>query len=130
MPVRYYTPAEVNALLPAIEPVLGELLERRARVSSLRRGLRAVVGDGLSDVGSAEASELVLEFAAIERLLQRVLAFGCEVKDLNGGLIDFLARRHGRPVYLCWRYGEPPVIRFYHELHAGFAGRRPVDFDA
>jgi hypothetical protein len=48
------------------------------------------------------------------------------VKDLNAGLIDFPARRDGREVLLCWRYGEPQV-EFYHELHTGFAGRKRVE---
>jgi hypothetical protein len=47
------------------------------------------------------------------------------VKDINVGLLDFLADRHGRDVYLCWRYGEPR-IEFYHDLHNGFNGRQPI----
>jgi hypothetical protein len=127
--VHYFTPDEVNAILPRLQPVLGELLERRARTARLQQGLEDVVQNGLSDVGNAAASGLVHEFAAIEALLQKLLAFGCDIKDFNGGLIDFLSRRHGRPVYLCWRYGEPPVIRYYHELNAGFQGRKLIDFD-
>ena len=76
-------------------------------------------------VGGAIPSELAQEFADIEVLLARIQSFGCLVKDLNGGLLDFLSERDGRDVFLCWRYGEP-AISFYHELHTGFNGRRPV----
>ena len=31
----------------------------------------------------------------------------------------------GRPVLLCWRLGEPEV-QFWHEVDAGYAGRRPL----
>jgi hypothetical protein len=31
----------------------------------------------------------------------------------------------GREVYLCWRLGEPEVGH-WHELEAGFAGRRKL----
>jgi hypothetical protein len=50
---------------------------------------------------------------------------GCVLKDMDQGLVDFLTRRDGREVYLCWRYGEERVA-YWHELQAGFAGRRPL----
>jgi hypothetical protein len=28
-------------------------------------------------------------------------------------------------VLLCWRFGEPEV-QFWHEMDAGYAGRRPL----
>jgi hypothetical protein len=78
-----------------------------------------------SDMGSPAASAMVQDFIAIERLVKRIRAFGCVVKDLNVGLIDFLAERDGREVYLCWRYGEP-AVQYFHELHTGFSGREHV----
>ena len=50
---------------------------------------------------------------------------GCEVKDVQTGLVDFRAMRDGRAVYLCWRLGEEDIA-FWHELDAGFAGRQPL----
>ena len=40
-------------------------------------------------------------------------------------LVDFLGRKDGREVYLCWRLGEPEVA-YWHELDAGYTGRRPL----
>jgi hypothetical protein len=37
-----------------------------------------------------------------------------------------LGTRDGREVYLCWQHGEED-IEFWHDLDAGFAGRRPSD---
>ena len=48
------------------------------------------------------------------------------VRDLDEGICDFRARRGGRDVYLCWRVGEER-IGWWHELDAGFRGRRPLD---
>ena len=31
----------------------------------------------------------------------------------------------GKPVYLCWKLGEPEVL-FWHDLDAGFRGRQPL----
>src|SRR5437660_1491268 len=54
---------------------------------------------------------------------QELKQIGVELKDYFGGLIDFPGLRNGRPVYLCWRLGEPEVSH-WHDLEAGFAGRQ------
>lgn len=125
MASRYFTLEEANALLPLIEPLMGRLLEKRARAVRLAREIQPILADIRLDVGGPIPSELVQEFEVIERLLAEIQGFGCIVKDMNGGLLDFLSERNGRDVYLCWRYGEP-MISHYHELHTGFNGRRPV----
>lgn len=125
MKPRIFTVEEANALLPTIEPLLGELLERRARVVSMRHELGTVLGDLQSNVGSRAATEMASEFSKIQQLAARIQAQGCYLKDTNAGLVDFLAEIDGREVFLCWRYGEPRVA-FFHELHTGFNGRQPV----
>lgn len=104
---------------------MGQLLEKRARAARMARDIQPLLSNIRVDIGGSIPSDLVQEFAAIELLLVEIRGFGCEVKDLNGGLLDFLSERNGRDVYLCWRYGEP-TISYYHELHTGFNGRRPV----
>ena len=64
--------------------------------------------------------------ANLQASLDRIHSTGCVVKDLDVGLLDFPARIHGEPVYLCWRLGEDR-IRFYHRQDEGFAGRKPID---
>lgn len=123
MTQRYFTVEEANQVLPAITALMDELQERRARVAKARRGLTPLLEDDKSNVGNAQASSLVQDFMIIERLIERIRAYGCELKDINAGLVDFLARRDGRDVYLCWRYGEPD-IKYFHELHTGFMGRQ------
>jgi hypothetical protein len=65
------------------------------------------------------------EFAEIEDLINRIQSYGCVLKSIESGLVDFLCERDGRDVFLCWRYGEPS-IEFYHEVHSGFQGRRAL----
>ncbi len=125
MAVRYFTVDEANKLLEEISPLMGRLLETRARVAQQRQKMGDLLDDPRIDVGNAITSAMVQDFAQIEKLLAQIRAYGCEVKDLNGGLIDFLSLRNGREVYLCWRYGEPRIA-YYHELTSGFNGRRPL----
>ena len=37
-------------------------------------------------------------------------------------------RVDGKLVWLCWRYGEDS-LGYYHELTAGYSGRRPLSAD-
>jgi hypothetical protein len=62
----------------------------------------------------------------LEKEIQRLEDLGCVLKDMNTGLIDFPAVRLGTRVWLCWRFGEESVT-FWHGLHEGFAGRKPVN---
>jgi len=122
---KYFTLEEVNDLLPQLEPLMGRLLERRAKTARLSREIEPLLADVRLDVGGRVPAELTQDFVAIESMVQEIQSFGCVVKNLNVGLLDFLTVRDGREVYLCWRYGEPTVA-FYHELHTGFNGRQPV----
>lgn len=125
MSVRYFTVEEANGLLPELEPLVGRLLELRAKVSSESRALGGMLSDLRSDVGGPEASQMVSDFAEIDKLIERIQSYGCVLKSLEAGLLDFLCLRDGRDVLLCWRYGEPS-IRYFHELHTGFQGRQAL----
>lgn len=123
--MKYFTVEEANALLPKLKPLMKQLLNRRARASRLAQQQGHLLGDYRSNVGSADLSTLTQDFVAIDRLIAHIQAYGVLIKDVNGGLLDFLSERNGRDVYLCWKYGEDK-IEFYHELHTGFAGRQQV----
>ncbi len=62
-----------------------------------------------------------------EAVRREILARGVRFPTggLEHGLLDFPTTLDGRWVYLCWRLGEPRLLA-WHELRAGFAGRRPI----
>jgi len=122
MTLRYFTVAEANLALNEIKPLVGQLLHRRARAAQLFAAAPQLA-DPRRNVGGPVPSQLAQEMVAVEKLIQQITDFGCDLKDPNIGLLDFLAERDGRDVYLCWRYGEP-TIQYYHELHTGFRGRQ------
>jgi hypothetical protein len=126
MSIRYFTVEEANEALVDIKPLMGQLLERRARAAQQSRQIKHLLNDPHVDFGGPVPSALAQEFMAIEALLSRIKKYGCVVKNLEAGLVDFLAKINGRDVYLCWRYGEDNIT-FYHELHTGFQGRIALD---
>ncbi len=124
MPAKYFTLDEANELLVEIRPLMEQLLARRAKAAQISSDAKELFSDLHVDVGGPILTELTYDFEVIEGLIKQIQSYGCVIKDLNGGLLDFLAERNGREVYLCWRYGEEQ-IEYFHELHAGFQGRRP-----
>lgn len=128
MPAKYFTVEEANAILPKIEPLLRNIADRRSKIIRSKEEIIEMLELGYVDVGGKTASELVNDFIAIEKMIGRIQAYGCAIKDLNTGLIDFLSIRDEREVYLCWRFGEPQV-EYFHELHTGFGGRKPLHND-
>ena len=58
--------------------------------------------------------------------IEKIHEYGCLVKDLDIGLIDFPTLFNGEEVYLCWKLGETD-IQFWHGVQEGFRGRKPID---
>lgn len=126
MPARFFTLEEANALLPQLNALLEQLMEARRAIVEARPDLWPVLKKAMGNGGSKKAGELLAEFERAQAAYRAIEDLGVLLKDPDIGLVDFLHRRpDGREVYLCWRYGEPRVA-YWHELHAGFAGRKPV----
>ena len=66
--------------------------------------------------------------ARLRDLIERIQEFGCVVKDLDTGLVDFPTLFRGTEVYLCWKLGET-AIAFWHGVEEGFRGRKAIDQD-
>lgn len=123
---RLFTIEEANALLPAIEPRVAELLAIRQRISKRQPALARVIhNEPRTNGGNRAASDTVVDLERFERLINEINSRGCLLKDVNTGLIDFPAEIGGRVVYLCWQYGEDEVS-WWHDLEAGYAGRQPL----
>ena len=59
------------------------------------------------------------------RTLEAFQGLGCELKDLEKGLVDFYSMRGNDVVYLCWMDGEDG-IQWWHPLDTGVKGRLPL----
>lgn len=125
MPARYWTVTEANAALPELRGIVGDMLDARERILEARQEIWPVLEKSIGNGGSRKAGDLIEEFERIEQAIKRIRAMGILLKNINTGLVDFLAWRKGREVYLCWHYDEPGVF-YWHELDAGFTGRQPI----
>jgi hypothetical protein len=129
VPVKLFTVAEANALLPEIEPVLIALRDLKEQLDAAKQALDrftpAMRGNGHGADAVAREREIADLLARMTVALREIAALGIAVKDLDLGLIDFPSRRDGRIVNLCWKLGEGEIA-YWHDLDAGFAGRRPI----
>ena len=133
--MRHFTPEEANAALAEVGPLVERMVEhRRAHIDALARqeGLEVRIrgnGGGIPPATlAAAADEVESEARELARTIDELLEYGVEVKDIDEGLIDFPALRHGETVLLCWRLGEDE-IRYWHTADAGFAGRRELPLE-
>jgi hypothetical protein len=142
---RRFTVGEVERMIPSLERIFTHALQLRAALrveeEKLERAGVRVTREWLEgDEGGPTGRETPAEAAAIRQsklmfraywdalreALGEVDRLGGEIKDLDVGLVDFLARRGGEDVYLCWKFGEK-TLGHWHTLEAGFRGRRPLD---
>ena len=123
---KYFTLQEANEVLNAIRPLLDEIQTVRKEILARKPEVWPVVERAAGNGGSQQASKLVREFERLDAFVRQVQDTGALFKDINLGLLDFPALKDGREVYLCWKYGEDDIA-FWHEIEAGYAGRKPID---
>lgn len=130
--MKLFSPERANALIPKLEPIIEELLGKRRDLaikllesdpalhhSEPRRPRLAAARSALPAPRFAELKH------EIGRLIYRIESYGCVIKDIDLGLVDFPAMREDEPVYLCWKFGEPRV-EYWHGIEEGFSFRKPL----
>ena len=133
MAERYFTVADVEALIPDLSRIMKPVMSAHAEVSAMQERMQAeqqriaMAGGGVLDRRAWRADKDKIErlTGEIRRGLAEIVELGGATKDLGLGLVDFPHLRDGREVNLCWRYGERE-IRHWHGLDEGYAGRKPL----
>jgi hypothetical protein len=128
---KYFSREQANAMLPLVRSIVTDICELAHRIEQRRRRLQKAQTDSRAGATLTDA-QLEEEQAAWEseterfqECVQELVQLGVELKDPYMGLVDFPCWKDGREVYLCWRLGESE-IGWWHEVHLGFAGRRPL----
>lgn len=132
-PPRRFTLEEAQSLLSRLAPLLWEMREKKQEHDTLRGRLdearQAVRSNGHGVETQISSTQTAIREAAtrVNEIVERVSKLGCELKDINLGLVDFRhVRDDGHEVYLCWKLGEAD-IEWWHELNTGFASRQPLN---
>ena len=131
---RFFTVLEAESMLPQIEEYLRRLSEARQRHRAADEEISLVHQRIAVSGGMIPPRALLLEMKQQKEAAARILKdtveaiqeTGCQLKDLDTGLVDFPTLYRGKEVYLCWKLGEPD-IGYWHAIEDGFRGRRAID---
>ncbi|MBI3913224.1 MAG: DUF2203 domain-containing protein [Chloroflexi bacterium] len=123
--MKTFTLDQANALVPELEKLLEEMAHVRNELLAIGPSIEAVLTAADGNGGSKKASEYVLLMQRLNACTSTFQEWGCELKDLDSGLVDFPHDREGQIVYLCWKRGESR-IEYWHDLESGFSGRQPL----
>ncbi|HKQ66115.1 MAG TPA: DUF2203 domain-containing protein [Methylomirabilota bacterium] len=133
MAERYFSVADVEALIPKLSRLMGRVMSAHAEAGEAQQRMQAeqqrisLAGGGVLDrrAWRADTERVERLTTEIREGLGAIVELGGAPKDLGLGLVDFLHLRDGREVNLCWKYGERE-IRHWHGLDEGYAGRKPL----
>jgi hypothetical protein len=134
---RYFTVGEVDRLIPRLERIFIQVIQLRSAMRGEERKLEragvtlsadALEKDTSRDPAAVRQAKMMFRayYEALTEGLSEVDHVGGEVKDMEIGLVDFLARRGEEDILLCWKLGERSV-EHWHPVDSGFRGRKPID---
>lgn len=134
MATRLFTLQAAETVLPSVEADLRLAVSIKPEYEGAEAELSTVAQRVAMVGGSLVNREQLIQVRArrdalaarLKELIEAIQEFGCLVKDLDTGLLDFPTLFRGEEVYLCWKLGEPG-IRFWHRVQDGFQGRQPID---
>lgn len=118
-PKRRFSLEQANRSLPLVRRVVADIVRMNGEVSQAKQDVQHQPN------AAPIQARLDQAINRLEDYEDELAEIGCELKDPQTGLIDFIGRHQGRDVYLCWRLGEERITH-WHELEAGFAGRQPI----
>jgi hypothetical protein len=121
--VPHFTLAKANSALPLVKRVVGDIVITHSKAADLQGKIESLPTGANSR--SVLQDQLETTIDRLQELVGELADIGCELKDCETGLIDFIGRHKGHDVCLCWKLGEDK-ISFFHEITAGFSGRQPV----
>jgi hypothetical protein len=131
---RFFTREQANALIEVVEPMIHDGIALKVEYATAEGELRDVSRQIVMAGGSQVDQSRVLAIrerrddaaVRLKAVLEAIQETGCQVKDLDVGLVDFPTLYRGTTVLLCWRLGEPRV-EWWHGVDEGYPGRKPID---
>jgi hypothetical protein len=118
---KHFTLAEANRTLPLVKRVVGDIVKTHEQVTQMQAAVTAATAKDQPVL----QTRLDLAIEHLQAYVDALHEIGCDLKDYQMGLIDFIGRHQGRDICLCWKLGEDSIA-YWHEMQTGFNGRQPV----
>jgi hypothetical protein len=131
---RFFTLAEAERVLPEVERLLRRLIQLKQEYEASDAELSRLAQRITLIGGMIPPRERIAELRGrkdacgrdLKSTVESIQEIGCQLKDIDTGLVDFPSLYKDEEVYLCWKLGESG-IGFWHRVEDGYRGRRPID---
>jgi hypothetical protein len=124
--MKTFSIEEANELIPHVRATLERIQKLYTRLGEFRESAKQAAVASEFGGGMQGGAAYVKTLYEIGKLTTELHTLGVQLKDYSRGLVDFPCVREDRIVLLCWQIGEGDRIEWWHEIEAGFAGRRPL----
>ncbi len=130
-----FTLKEANKIIPKIEEIFDGIFVLRKKIAFAQNEMNWIKEFWRNDMRDSDnpdgdlydsfVTEIEFMHKQIMKSANQIQSFGCIVKDVNTGLVDFYSSIKKQNVFLCWQYGEKE-IKYWHTIDSGFTGRLPL----
>ena len=125
---KLFSEEEANELIPRLDILMRQLqmqaTSMRARIDELSVDDPSILHSAMSEI-VGRYPELRSFATNMADAASQIESFGCILKDIDLGLIDFPYDAGDDIVFLCWQFGESRVVA-WHSVDTGFSERQPL----
>lgn len=125
---KLFSEEEANELIPWLEILMRQLQMQatslRARIDELSVTDPSILHSAMSEI-VGRYPELRSFTTNMADAAAQIESFGCILKDIDLGLIDFPHDAGDEVVFLCWQFGESRVVA-WHSVDTGFSDRQAL----
>ncbi len=129
---KLFNVQDASKLIPELTVMIDEFRDRKNNFLKLNNEvieLREMIEVDEYRKEELSNKERILKATAaeLENLILQIRDLGCQLKDPEAGLVDFISVYKGKKVFLCWRQGEEEIT-WYHDINSGFSGRKMIEY--
>lgn len=132
--MKTFTLEEAQTLVPVLDSLLKNAAQSKQKAEAIEQELQQLSQRIFINGGTlVRIAQVAKQRAQHDKSVQQVKdtlaeidSIGVQVKDIDGGLLDFPCRIGDEIVLLCWKMGEKE-IKHWHTMAGGFSGRQAVD---
>ena len=122
----YFSVSDANEILPLVIKKFNYAKKSKAEVMKMEQQLTSEITPTTSlEEYTVNKRKLNSSITKFYQSIEDLENTGVSLKGLDGGLLDFPAKRFDEEIWLCWKEGETE-IKFWHEKDTGFMGRKPI----
>lgn len=126
---RFFTFEEATKTLPLVTRIVHDIMETYpAMQQRMQRFHQLAAAGGLpGDTGGLEElrAEVDGEAERLNGFVRELEQIGCRLKGFEDGRVDFQSFHHGRPIFLCWKFGQERIDHWY-ESESDYGGSQPL----